>query len=117
VAAHVEALRDDMSGRLAILGATLASTLIAIGVFMVTALLLSLSVAASLVALGVPWWLALWAITLAAGAIGIGFALSARAKARPRSLLDLTHPSHRNPDDDHESDPQPLRRSHRATSP
>jgi hypothetical protein len=90
VAAYVEALRDDLSSRLVLLGATLAATLIAIGVFMVTALLLSLAVAASLVAFGVPWWLSLWAVTLAVGAIGIGFALRARAKAHAHSLHDFT---------------------------
>lgn len=82
VGAHVEALRDDMSDRLAKLGATFASMLIAIGVFVVTAILLCLAVAASLVAIGTPWWLALWSVTLAAGAIGVGFVMRARAKAR-----------------------------------
>src|ERR1041385_8311026 len=82
VGAHVEALRDDMSARLATLGATLASMAIAIGVFVVTAVLLSLAVAASLVAIGIPWWIALWIITLVAGAIGVGFVIRARAKAR-----------------------------------
>ena len=83
VGAHVEALRDEMSDRLAALGATLAWTLIAIGVFVVTAILLCLAVAASLVAIGTPWWLALWSVTLAAGAIGIGFVVRAR---RPRAV-------------------------------
>jgi hypothetical protein len=83
VGAHVEALRDDMSARLATLGATLASMVIAIGVFVVTAVLLSLAVAASLVAIGTPWWIALWIVTLVAGAIGVGFVMRARAKARP----------------------------------
>ena len=82
VGAHVEALRDDMSNRLATLGATLASMLIAIGVFVVTAVLLCLAVAASLVAIGTPWWLALWIVTLTAGAVGVGFVMRARAKAR-----------------------------------
>jgi hypothetical protein len=78
VGAHVEALRDDMSARLATLGATLASMAIAIGVFVVTAVLLSLAIAASLVAIGTPWWIALWIITLVAGAIGVGFVIRAR---------------------------------------
>jgi hypothetical protein len=80
--AHVEALREDMSVRLATLGATLGSLLIAIGVFVVTALLLSLALAASLVAAGAPWWAALWIITLAAAAVGVGFVFRARTKAR-----------------------------------
>jgi hypothetical protein len=82
IGAHVEALRDDMSARLATLAATLASMLIAIGVFVVTAVLLSLAVAASLVAIGTPWWTALWIVTLVAGAIGVGFVFRTRAKAR-----------------------------------
>jgi hypothetical protein len=82
VGAHVEALRDDMSARLATLGATLASMLIAIGVFVVTAVLLSLAIAASLVAIGTPWWIALWIVTLVAGAIGVAFVFRTRAKAR-----------------------------------
>ena len=87
VGAHVEALRDDMSARLATLGATLASMLIAIGVFVVTALLLSVAVAASLVAIGAPWWAALWLVTLAAGTIGVAFVFRTRAKARDRKSV------------------------------
>jgi hypothetical protein len=82
VGAHVEALRDDLSLRLVTLGATLGAMLIAIGVFVVTALLLSLAIAASLVAIGAPWWVALWIVTLAAAAIGIWFVFRARMKAR-----------------------------------
>jgi hypothetical protein len=59
VGAHVEALRDDMSTRLATLSATFASMVIAIGVFVVAALLPSLAIAVSLVALGIPWWISL----------------------------------------------------------
>ena len=77
-AAQAEALREDLSIRLASLG----SLLIAIGVFVVTALLASLALAASLVAVGVPWWAALWAVTVSAAAIGFWFGLRARAKAR-----------------------------------
>jgi membrane protein implicated in regulation of membrane protease activity len=82
VAAHVEALRDDMSARLATLGATLGLMLIAVGVFVVTGLVLCLAIAASLAALGAPWWLALWIVTLAAAAIGVGFVFRARTRAR-----------------------------------
>jgi len=77
-AAHADAFREDLSIRLASLG----SLLIAIGVFVVTALLASLAVAASLVALGAPWWVALWAVTIAVAAIGLWFGLRSRAKAR-----------------------------------
>jgi hypothetical protein len=82
VAAHVEALRDDISARLATLGATLGLMLIAVGVFVVTGLVLCLAVAASLAAVGAPWWLALWLVTLAAAATGVGFLLRARTRAR-----------------------------------
>jgi hypothetical protein len=82
VAAHVEALRDDISARLATLGATLGLMLIAVGVFVVTGLVLCLAVAASLAAVGMPWWLALWLVTLAAAATGVGFVLRARRRAR-----------------------------------
>jgi hypothetical protein len=82
VAAHVEALRDDISARLATLGATLGWMLIAVGVFVVTGLVLCLAIAASLAAFGAPWWLALWLVTLAAAATGVGFVLRAQARAR-----------------------------------
>ena len=82
VAAHVEALRDDVSARLATLGATLCSMLIAVAVFVVTGLVLCLAIAASLAALGAPGWLALWLVTLAAAATGVGFVLRARTRAR-----------------------------------
>jgi hypothetical protein len=82
VGAHVEALRDDLSVRLVTLGATLGTMLIAIAVFVVTALLLCLATAATLVAIGAPWWLALWSVTVAAAAIGIWFVFRARTKAR-----------------------------------
>jgi Putative Actinobacterial Holin-X, holin superfamily III len=81
-AAHVEALRDDISARLVTLGATIGSMLIAIGVFVVTGLMLCLAIAATLTALGAAWWVALWLVTLAAAAIGVGFVLRARTKAR-----------------------------------
>ena len=81
-AAHVEALRDDISARLVTLGATIGSMLIAIAVFVVTGLMLCLAVAASLTALGAAWWVALWLVTLAAAATGVGFVLRAGTKAR-----------------------------------
>jgi hypothetical protein len=77
-AAHAEALREDLASRLASLG----PLLIAIGVFVVTALLASLAVAASLVAIGAPWWVALWAVSFAAAGIGLWFGFRARTKAR-----------------------------------
>jgi hypothetical protein len=81
VAAHVAALRDDISARLATLGATLGSMLIMVAVFLATAIMLCLAIAASLVALGAAWWAALWIVTLAAATIGVGFVFRARTKA------------------------------------
>lgn len=89
VAAHVEALRDDISARLVTLGASLGLMLIAVGVFVVTGLVLCLAVAASLAVLGAPWWLSLWLVTLAAAATGVGFVLRARTRARaPRQGVE-----------------------------
>jgi hypothetical protein len=81
-AAHVEALRDDISARLVTLGATLGAMLVAIAVFAITGVVLCLAIAASLVALGAAWWVALWGVTLASAAIGFGFVLRARTKLR-----------------------------------
>jgi hypothetical protein len=83
VEAHVEALRIDMSARLVVVVATLTAVLIAIGVFMVTALLLSLTLVAGLVELGAPWSVAFAAVTLLAGAIGIAFVVRARRRSTP----------------------------------
>jgi hypothetical protein len=80
VEAHVEALRNDMSARLVVVTATLTAALIAIGVFMVTALLLSLTLVAGLVELGAPWSLAFAAVTLVAAAIGTAFVVRARRR-------------------------------------
>jgi hypothetical protein len=82
VAAHVEALRDDMSARLVTLGATLGSLLIAVAVFVVTGLVLCLAIAASLIALGAAPWVALWIVALVAAAVGFGFVFRARMKVR-----------------------------------
>jgi hypothetical protein len=81
-AAHVEMFRDEIAARLVALGATLGSMLIAIAVFVVTGLLLCVAIAASLNAAGVAWWIALWLVTLAAAAVGIGFLVRMRSKAR-----------------------------------
>jgi small-conductance mechanosensitive channel len=90
VAAHISALRDELSVRLTALGATLGSMLITVAVFLVTALMLCLAIAASLAALGVAWWLALWIVTLAAAMTGIGFLFRARTKARAAAQPQLT---------------------------
>ena len=91
LSAHVEALRDDISTRLVALGTTLGSMLIAIGVFVVTGLVLCLAIAASLAALGAAWWVALWIVTLASAAVGIGFVYRAlRARVTPDPHLPIT---------------------------
>ena len=59
-----------MSEGLSGLGSTLTSTLLAFSVLIVTALLLGLALAATLVAIGLPWWAAFWVVTLAAAALG-----------------------------------------------
>lgn len=81
VGAHVEALRDDMTERLSSLGAALTSTLLAFSVLIVTTLLFGLSLAATLEALGLPWWAAFWIVTLAAAALGFGLVQRARRQA------------------------------------
>ncbi|MCX5745832.1 MAG: hypothetical protein NT062_25430 [Proteobacteria bacterium] len=87
VGAHVEALREDLATRVAGLGAAMGTMLIAIGVFVVTAILLDLAIATTLVALGLPWWLAMWLVTLVTAGIGTRFLLRARAKARAMPTL------------------------------
>jgi hypothetical protein len=82
VAAHVEALRDDMTERLATLGAALSSTLLAFSIIIVTALLLGVALAQTLVALGLPTWAAFWIVTVAAAALGAGLVRRAAHKAR-----------------------------------
>jgi hypothetical protein len=90
VAANVEILRVEMTSKLSILGSTLSSSLIAIAVFIVTAILLCLAVAASLVAVGLPAWGSLWAVTLVAGAIGYSFVRRAQFASRALSTGDKT---------------------------
>ncbi len=81
VGAHVEALRDDITERLSSLGAALTSTLLAFSVLIVTTLLFGLSLAATIEALGLPWWAAFWIVTLAAAALGFGLVQRARRQA------------------------------------
>lgn len=85
VGAHVEALRSDMTDRLSSLGDTLTSTLLAFSVLIVTALLLGISLAMTLIAVGVPGWAAFWIVTLAAAALGVGLIRRAVRSARDAS--------------------------------
>ncbi len=84
VSANVEILRGEMTSKLSMLGSTLSHSAIAVGVFIVTAILLCLAVSASLIALGVPAWASLWAVTLVAG--GIGYSFVRRAQAASKEL-------------------------------
>ena len=87
IAAHVEALRDDMTQRLTSLGEALTSTLLAFSIMIVTALLLGIALAQTIVALGVPTWAAYWIVTVAGA--GLGFAMVLRAKAKARGTGDV----------------------------
>lgn len=90
VAGHVDLLRDDISQRLHALGATLSSLVVAIGLYVVTAILLGLAIVASLVAVGVPAWLALWLVTVISGAIATRYALRTRDNARATAHPDAS---------------------------
>jgi hypothetical protein len=81
ISAHVDALRDDMRDRLAALGATLTSTLFALAVSIVSALLTGLALAATIVVIGLPWWAALWTVAAASGALGLGLVRRVRHSA------------------------------------
>jgi hypothetical protein len=82
IAAHVEALREDMTARLTSLGEALSSTLLAFSIMIVTALLLGIALAQTIAALGVPTWAAYWIVTVAGAGLGFGMVLRAQAKAR-----------------------------------
>ena len=82
IGAHVDALREDMSERLSTLGEALTSTLLAFSIMIVTALLLGIALAQTLVALGLPAWAAYWIVTAAGAALGLSLARRAKSKAR-----------------------------------
>jgi hypothetical protein len=82
VGAHVEALRSDMTERLSSLGATLTLTLLAFSVLIVTALLLGIALAMTLIAIGLPVWAAFWIVTVATASLGVGLVRRALRKAR-----------------------------------
>lgn len=82
VSANVDLLRGEMSTKISVLGSSLGQLLVGIGVIVVTAILLCLAIAASLVAVGVPVWVALWGVCLLAAAIGHTFIKKARTTAR-----------------------------------
>ncbi|HEY0252157.1 MAG TPA: phage holin family protein [Kofleriaceae bacterium] len=82
VSANVDLLRGEMSAKISVLGSTLGQLLIGIGVFVVTATLLCLAIAATLIAVGLPMWIALWIVSALAFATGYTFIKKARATSR-----------------------------------
>lgn len=80
VGVHVDALRHEVDDRVAAVGSKLTTMLIALGVLIVAALLCGLSIAASLVAFGVPLWAALWSVTAVASVLAVAALVRARAK-------------------------------------
>jgi hypothetical protein len=85
VGARVDVVRRELDDRLASLGVRLTTMLTAIAIIIVTAMFCGLSIGATLTALGVPVWAALWAVTLTAAALGGGFI----CRAKRRSTLAL----------------------------
>ena len=82
LSAHADALRLELGERVSTLGAALRSSLIALTILIVSAVLLGLSIAATLVAIGLPLWASLWIVTGLALASALVVALDARANAR-----------------------------------
>jgi hypothetical protein len=82
VGASVDSLRGEIDERLGMIVVTLRPLLIAIGLLIVVGIAFALTIAASLVALGVPLLVAAWGVTLALAALGVG----AVRRARPRAL-------------------------------
>lgn len=87
VGAHLDALRGDLADRVASLGATLTSTLLAFSVLIVTTLLFGISLALTLVAIGLPAWAAFWIITAVGGVLGVGLIRRAVRSARDAGKL------------------------------
>jgi len=82
IGAHVDALREDLSERLTGLGAALTSTLLAFSIMIVTALLLGIAIAQTLIAVGLAGWAAYWIVTAAGAVLGLGLARRAKTQAR-----------------------------------
>ena len=79
VGVQVDALRTEVDDRVSAAGSKLVAMMIPLGTLIVAALLCGLAIAASLVALGVPLWVALWSEAVVVTAIGVG---TARRAAR-----------------------------------
>ncbi|MEO8706742.1 MAG: phage holin family protein [Kofleriaceae bacterium] len=86
VEAQVSSLKTDLGDRLGDLGTAIKSWLFAVCVAIVTAMLLGLSIAATLTELGIPWFAALWIVT--AIAVACVAALVYRARASGRKAAD-----------------------------
>jgi hypothetical protein len=88
VSAHIADVRHELGDRLQTLGGALRVTMIAVGVVVVTAMLLSLSIVATLVALGLTWWAALWLVTGLTTTAAILLLLAARRRTRTATDLE-----------------------------
>jgi len=82
VGAHLEGLRDDLGEQVSALGSAVTSSLVAFSLIIVTALLVGIAMAESLVAFGVPSWAAFWIVAIAVAALGGCLVHRARAHAR-----------------------------------
>ena len=71
VGAGVDALRGEMDDRLAKLGTAMVSMMIAMVILIVMAGLCGVAIAASLVAVGLPLWGALWVATAVAALLSV----------------------------------------------
>ena len=87
ISAHVDAIRGDIKEGLGSLAGTVRSMLIAVAVLIVTATLVCLALAATLVAAGLPTWAALWIVAAAAAAVVVGFYLNIRHHARATAAI------------------------------
>ncbi len=82
---QARALGADVGERLTELAAAVQASLIAVGVTIVTAMLLGLAIAATLTELGLPWYGALWIVT--ALALGGVATLVRRARRSGRRVI------------------------------
>ena len=82
VEAHVESLREEMAERLSGLGTTLTSSLLAFSLAIVTAVLLGIAIATTLIAVGLPIWASFWIVTAVGAGAGMIFVRRATRTAR-----------------------------------
>jgi hypothetical protein len=89
VGARVDGIRKDLDDRLESLATRLTSMLTAMAIITVTAVLLGLSIAATLSAFGVPLWASLWGVTLTAAVIGVVASRRVKQRASASPALAL----------------------------